>query len=237
MSDHLPVRIKIDLPFDINATKLHSSNEQLTDRTTFSFCDWKGVNKDKYYNRSRQLVTPVYYKIEQLKNELVLVKEVNTSIFRDFAVFSQQNNVLSSDYVSSFTKVEDFLRMVELVYNELVSVLQLCASEIMTTKKCNVEKCWWDAELSRLKSLSVSTHQAWIAAGRPRSGVIFYEKMRAKRSYRTNIKNSKKNCNNAISDKLYNSLSQKDQQSFWKVWKANFGNKKSKSSSGIRGGD
>ena len=115
----------------------------------------------------------MYYQIEQLKNELVLAKEGSTSMFRDFALFSQQNNVFSSDYVSSFTKVKDFLHRVEFVYNELVSVLHLCASDIMTTKKCNVEKCWWDAELSRLKSLSVSTHQAWIAAGRPRSGVIF----------------------------------------------------------------
>ena len=108
----------------------------------------------------------------------------------------------------------------------------------MSAKKCNVEKCWWDVELSRLKSLSLSTHEAWEAAGRARSGVIIDEKMKAKLSYCTNIKNINKNCNNAISDKLslYNSLSQKDQQSFWKVWKANFGNKKSNSSSGIRVG-
>jgi len=69
------------------------------------------------------------------------------------------------------------------------------------------------------------THEAWTSAGRPRSGSIFNDKTAAKRKYRSCIKLNKRNGSDSISDKLFDGLITKNQQSFWKIWQANFSKK------------
>ena len=76
--------------------------------------------------------------------------------------------------------------------------------------------------MTYLKSKTVITHDAWKAAGRPRSGPIFNEKMLIKREYQNKIKLRKKNSSDSVSDKLHTLLINKDQNSFWKLWKSNF---------------
>ena len=60
----------------------------------------------------------------------------------------------------TFGKVEKCISEIEKVYTGLVNALQSAASATIPLKKRNIEKCWWDAELSNLKTLSVITHKA-----------------------------------------------------------------------------
>ena len=92
----------------------------------------------------------------------------------------------------AFEIVKFFLNEIEVVYKELVNVLQSAASAAIPLKRGNVEKCWWDAELSNLKNVSITTHKAWVDAGRPRSGPIATGKIKAKSKYKNYIQKKKK---------------------------------------------
>ena len=76
-----------------------------------------------------------------------------------------------------------------------------------------------------MKSQSISTHKAWVEAGKPRNGSIFNDKIKAKKAYKNRIKKKKKHSIDNISDRLLSSLDGKDQKSFWKIWKAKFAKK------------
>jgi len=36
-------------------------------------------------------------------------------------------------------------------------------------------KFWWDEEMSILKRDSMRTHEVWVKAGKPKSGILFKE--------------------------------------------------------------
>ena len=188
LSDHLPIKIKIDLKcFD--SIKTNIINDNLSNSSNqFQHFNWKSCDKQAYYNATGFLCDPVYNKISRLFDKIELLKVNDSQVFKEYFLKSLCTTITDTwDNVSNLS-IRSLLTDVDNVYNELVSVLQLASSETVPIKRESIEKCWWDEELSNLKSQSVITHDAWVSAGRPRSGPIFNDKMSAKRKYRNRIK-------------------------------------------------
>ena len=50
---------------------------------------------------------------------------------------------------------------------------------------------WWDSDLTNLKKQSILSHQIWINAGKPNTGVVFENKNIDKARYKLQSKTQK----------------------------------------------
>ena len=81
-------------------------------------------------------------------------------------------------------------------------------------------KFWWDQELDELKHKSTVSHKEWTAANRPNSGIISDTRKKDKYAYRNLIRQRKKSDAQSVSNSLHDALINKNQSSFWKIWKS-----------------
>jgi hypothetical protein len=98
------------------------------------------------------------------------------------------------------------------------------------SENCNFRKYWWNQQLDELKSQSISSHVAWINAGRPRLGPTFALKLKAKTLYKKCINDNKKAESETVSNDLHDALCNKAQNVFWKIWGKKFGRAQTHSS-------
>ena len=110
------------------------------------------------------------------------------------------------------------------VYQSLVSSLNYITNSTIKSENCNFRKYWWNQQLDELKNQSITSHAAWINAGRPRSGPIFDLKLKSKTVYKKCINDNKKIESETVSNNLHDALSNKTQNVFWKIWRKKFGN-------------
>src|SRR5271165_5740075 len=129
-----------------------------------------------------------------------------------------------------FEHIFDSLCMrVENIYSRLVSSLNAAANSVIPKHNINFYKYWWNEEGSCLKNAYL-THKAWIDARRPKTGPIYEDKRKAKYQYKCYLKQNQENGNNSVSNDLHDPLLNKNQNGFWRTWKAKFGNKTRNSS-------
>jgi len=69
-------------------------------------------------------------------------------------------------------------------YNDLVTVLNMSASQAIPVIRCNSSKPYWTAELQQLKEDSIQAHLAWAAVGKPRHGWWNSLRLHAKYKYK-----------------------------------------------------
>ena len=91
-----------------------------------------------------------------------------------------------------FESLHGVSKTVNYIYDQVVNILQTCADRLIPKRRANFFKFWWNQELNELKAKSVTTHRDWIAAGKPRSGVIINKQQTAKYAYKSRIDESKK---------------------------------------------
>jgi len=134
---------------------------------------------------------------------------------KDFLLLCTQVE-LSADVLLSTTNA--FHSEVERL---LVSISQTTIPTFNSRKNA---KFWWDEELNTLKQESISTHNTWVDAHKPRSGPIFEARNKARNKYRFRIRKSKQADRSSISLSLQNKLCEKNKTNFWKTWKSKFKN-------------
>jgi hypothetical protein len=104
-----------------------------------------------------------------------------------------------------------------------VSLLSEASDKCIVKCKVDFFKFWWDEEGDALKNDSIVTHRNWCAVGRPKTGVLFDAKKKAKSRYKLYLRQHMQMKNDEVSNSLHDSLINKDQSTFWKVWKKKFG--------------
>jgi hypothetical protein len=138
-------------------------------------------------------------------------------------------NALHSDCdlaVSDDNK-SNLVAAIELCYSQIVNILSETAKTFIPSVSKNFFKFWWDQELDSLKQLAISSHREWVQQGRPKQGIVFQNRNKHKLAYKNRIREKRKVGENAFSNDLHNALMNKDQGSFWKIWKSKFSKKSS----------
>ena len=205
MSDHLPVELELNSNFYIDCVQDSPINNSeynepdlVEDNYYTSFLnrfDWSLTSSGKYYECTRISLMEIYNKL----------------------------NLISVDQIVNRTTpltVEDFNSL----FNEMVLILQTCTQECVPLREktnCH-KKCWWDNNLQEEKSHSIRTQQAWIKAGKPRSGNLYNERLKARKNYRKLINEKKVNFQGKISTNLKRSLYASSSKTFWRIWNTNF---------------
>jgi len=128
------------------------------------------------------------------------------------------NVIIGSDYNRPINELCNG-SLIEHLYNSIVQSL-LTASYATVPYTCSgVYKHWWNDSLAAAKQKSIDTHNAWEAAGKPRSGPIFLTRNAVKREYRYLIRIHKNQQNQDMSDSLSYSLYNAQIAKFWTTWK------------------
>ena len=130
-------------------------------------------------------------------------------------------SLLTCDYVD----VDIAKHCIESFYNDIVTAL--CQSTVSTVPvgKANFFKFWWDQECQAMKEESISKHQSWKAAGRPRDGPVASAMRKAKYEYKLLLKHKSYQAQSCFSNELHDALVNKDFTQFWRSWNAKLGHR------------
>jgi len=138
LSGHLPINVKIDLNF-VFLTQTSKTDDNLHNQC-IQF-DRKCCNKQDYYDVTGLLCNS---KICQLYSNIELLKENDHEVFHKLSLQSlctrESDPLHDAAYlINSYVLIE-----INNIYEELVSVLQLAASETIPFKRVNIEEFWWN---------------------------------------------------------------------------------------------
>ena len=105
------------------------------------------------------------------------------------------------------------------LYMSTVGALLYASECCIVTIPRNCLKFWWSSDLSNLKKQSIFSHNSWLTAGKPLSGITAENKNKDKLRYKLVIKKAKDEASSVVSDKLHETLVEKNSTCFWKSWK------------------
>ena len=83
----------------------------------------------------------------------------------------------------------------------------------------NIERSFWDDELSELKTKSIECNNHWKSIGCPKMGQDFECRKSCHYQYKIALRKKKKSAEKDYTQALHNDLLSKDGYSFWKTWK------------------
>ena len=197
-SDHLPIMCVLSLPDSVfvNNDSMPPSNSH---QSHISYLRWDHADLQVFYDNSRIALDPVDKRVSAFY----------AAVLANRAAFTGAD-------VSNF---------VDSVFDDITSVLNNCASFCVPKVSKRFFKFWWDKELKDLKEASVTSHRAWVAAGRPRSGPFFENKQQCRLRYRGCIRSKQCSAVNQYSNDLHDALLEKDPNRFWRTWNSKFGDK------------
>ncbi len=214
---------------------------------------WDHAALHVYYDGTRELLQPIFNCLQSLYSDWVnysysgkcyncyygsngnveskvsfnkskFTSTVSNSIDDDCLNNVNINLCDSSIYSNDFRN--NIISQLDDVYNQIIDSLVVQADSCIPVITDNFFKFWWDEEMTLLKANSCSSHNAWLAAGRPGSGPVFDAKRVAKAAYRKRIRDHKFAESNSVSNSLHDSLLQKSHTQFWSIWKKKFGKQK-----------
>ena len=98
---------------------------------------------------------------------------------------------------------------IDMLYNNIVNVLNAAANAFVPRHKKNFYKYWWDEEMNLLKDESIESDKLWKAAGKPRHGPIFDRRQKCKSIYRKRIRECEKSRLTSYTNDLHECLLKK----------------------------
>ena len=195
-SDHLPIKLTMDARLvelcAIAKSKTRAAPSASHERYNL---DWERGDKAAYYELTR---------IE----------------------FATLHSIISSVPIHTLKALRpDFFTLggINNIYRNLVHTLFNCSIKTIHQKpNSNVKKPWWDASLKGAKQSVLDAHSAWLKAGKPRTGVIYDSRNKARASYRKQTFLRKNNSKSSVNNNLQTALLNADQPKFWRLWKSIF---------------
>ena len=160
---------------------------------------WDHGNIEQYYYTTGAMLYPIYESVKVMCNNLSEMDSYSN------VCFNIKDNV-------------------DHVYNQITDALNYAAQMYIPVIAPKVLKCWWSSKLSDIKQQAMISHRAWADAGKPRYGPIYKHRTKIKLQYKLEIKRSKNETQNKISEKLHSSLINKQPVQFWKTWKSKISN-------------
>lgn len=118
--------------------------------------------------------------------------------------------------------------LINYVYDNLVCILQYCASMSIPAHYKSYYKFWWDQELDLLKEESIKSHNLWKIAGKPRCGSCFNKYRSDKLAYKLRTRSSQQKESLCYTNDLNDALLQKQGSTFWNCWRSKFNSKQSR---------
>ena len=214
-SDHLPIFIKIDLPFTIPVPLNQNPKPVCSPRLKLR---WDKSDHRLYYDTSRNILQPI---LDEFGPEF-------EEIFNDYTRSHANNfccylDVNSESYFN--VKRATATSLIDKYYPLTVDAINSAANFAIPRVKSNVAKHWWNDDLQQAKSRSVESHRIWLDAGKPRSGLIFEIYKKDKYSYKHLIKCEKNETDLSITNDLHEYLCSKDINGFWKTWNSKINSK------------
>jgi len=202
LSDHLPISISVNC--DVNlykcpATESHRTNSGANKSEFIYTLRWDHADLSQYYYLSLNYLQPVY--------DALIAWEVNNPVC---PLCVDGDSIICKQFINN-------------VYNDVVCRLRTVSTLCIPTIRRNSLKYWWDQELDALKEQSIAAHRQWISMGKPKQGECFETYKRSKYAYKAKIKEKERNAKSCITNSLHDALLDKDQSTFWKVWKSKFG--------------
>ena len=197
MSDHLPIIMNFtDESLSSNSLTCAEETKPRSSPIYKTFMNWDKSDTKKYYDATRLHLSVLLQKYK---------------IFYDKRV----HPLIESQITTTF---------IEQLYGQIVCSLHKAASETIhiTRSRPGTRKFWWNADLKDTKSAAMISHAAWVAAGKPRVGDIFYQRNFDRQKYRKLIFKLKNESKSQISNKLKTALESADRNKFWRIWNANF---------------
>mgnify|MGYP003548044947 FL=1 len=73
-----------------------------------------------------------------------------------------------------------------------------------------------------LKEASIESHEAWEAAGKPRTGPVFLERQRCRMRYRKRLRENLSSETTCYTNDLHEALINKNGPTFWNIWHSKF---------------
>ena len=219
ISDHNPVRIAISsTQLKVLMTKNVSvSNDKVSSSripVTYKCYRWDHACLSRYYQRTYVLLNPVYDSLMSVYSRLMGIKSRCC-----------YNNSYLSEGLDMEGCYKESVKLIEYIYSTVIASLDEAAQKTVPKINNNFFKFWWDQEMDALKEESIKSHKSWIDHGRPRHGLLFDRKVKAKILYRKAIKQRQKRVQTEVSGSLADALCYKDSSTFWKMWKNKFNNK------------
>ena len=120
---------------------------------------------------------------------------------------------------SSPCRNDDHCHALETYYIQILNAISEADCSLPRKQHGN-NSSFWTPELSDLKKRSIESCDLWKLAGCPKSGLLFHEKCRTRMEYRAAIRHAKRNFDAEKVDSLYNDLSSRNNDSFWRRYNA-----------------
>lgn len=193
LSDHLP--IAVECHFD-NAASSSQDSRPHNDKAQQTYLRWDHADINSYY-----CITGQY--LQSLLNEFISFEQYC------FNVPVDQFRVESVSFI-------------DYVYKSIVNILRESAKVTVPVRSKQFYKFWWDQELDCLKEDSISSHKAWKAAGKPRSGPLFTQARNSKLRYKKRIRECQQQETSSYTNDLHEALVNKQGNAFWKCWNSKF---------------
>ena len=114
---------------------------------------------------------------------------------------------------------DDHKFIIEKYFTEIVDAIKQ-ADSILHRTVFRALKPFWSRELSILKRQSFLFHKTWLENGKPSTGDVYQAYIDSRTSYRRVLRREKASKEQTQNDKLYDCLTEKDSNGFWRTWKS-----------------
>ena len=213
-SDHLPISLQCVLPVTCLSNARISLETTKKVLSVKSSLRWDKADLRQYYSKTYIELQPILYDLNVLYNTYV-----DTHCNKYFSITNEpilhRNQLLESRSI--------VIAKIESVYSNIVNTLQSTAELSIPLMPKNTLKHWWNDELNSLKKQAIDSNYSWINAGKPATGLIAVARKNDKYAYKLAIRKFKKAEKEGITEALGECLSDKNSNSFWKVWRSKMG--------------
>lgn len=120
------------------------------------------------------------------------------------------------------------IEKIESAYIKITKILAVSANATIPKTCPTTLKHWWNEELQSLKRAAMESNEAWVTAGKPKHGPLADIRKSDKYAYKLAIRRSKNSQIDKVSDSLLSTFTNRDSNSFWKIWKSKMGTHKMK---------
>jgi len=103
-----------------------------------------------------------------------------------------------------------------------VHILRESAMRTVPLRTKTFYEFWWNQELDCLKEKSITDHQLWKAAGKPRSGAVYATYRSSKLAYKVRIREFQQQEDTVYTNDLHETLIAKRGPAFWNCWRSKF---------------
>ena len=221
MSDHLPVLMSATLsvavprPMDNSAKSIrHAQEIRLR---------WDRANVASYYSHCYSSMLPLMCDMDNFYSQYLPLASVNAHCQAgngyDEPIMLTRNRVVTARPAA--------IEFIESIYERFTTNLCEAANRTIPKMGRSTLKHWWNEELQILKQSAWESHNAWLVAGKPLSGLLAEVRKKDKYAYKLCIKKFKRAGSDGISNSLYETLVNKDSNSFWQVWRSKVGTPRS----------